>query len=190
MGANFGDVDNDGFVDFYLGTGAPSYTALMPNFFFRNISGKSFVDVTASSGTGHLQKGHGVAFGDINNDGDQDLFVNVGGFIPGDKYNKALFENPNQNNGNHWIALKLIGEKSNRAAIGAKIKVNLINVKGQKSLRYREVGSGGSFGASSLTQNIGLGKNKKIDKLEIIWPSGKIQVMKDVKLDQKITIKE
>ena len=190
MGANFGDVDNDGFIDFYLGTGAPSYTALMPNFFFRNIGGKFFVDVTASSGTGHLQKGHGVAFGDINNDGDQDLFVNMGGFIPGDKYNKALFENPNQNNGNHWIALKLIGEKSNRAAIGAKIKVNLIDVKGQKSLRYREVSSGGSFGASSLTQNIGLGKHNKIDKLEIIWPSGKIQLVTNIKVDQKFSITE
>ncbi len=190
MGANFGDVDNDGFVDFYLGTGAPSYTALMPNFFFRNIGGKSFVDVTAASGTGHLQKGHGVAFGDINNDGDQDLFVNMGGFIPGDKYNKALFENPNQANGSHWIALKLIGEKSNRAAIGAKIKVNLIDVKGQKSLRYREVNCGGSFGSSSLTQNIGLGKNNKIDKLEIIWPSGKIQLVTNIKVDQKFTISE
>ena len=190
MGANFGDVDNDGFVDFYLGTGAPSYTALMPNFFFKNIGGKSFVDVTAASGTGHLQKGHGVAFGDINNDGDQDLFVNMGGFIPGDKYNKALFENPNQANGSHWIALKLIGEKSNRAAIGAKIKVNLIDVKGQKSLRYREVNCGGSFGSSSLTQNIGLGKNNKIDKLEIIWPSGQVQVLKDLKEDHKMTIRE
>ena len=190
MGANFGDVDNDGFVDFYLGTGAPSYTALMPNFFFKNIGGKSFVDVTASSGTGHLQKGHGVAFGDINNDGDQDLFVNMGGFIPGDKYNKALFENPNQANGNHWIALKLIGEKSNRAAIGAKIKINLVDLNGQKSLRYREVNCGGSFGSSTLTQNIGLGKNNRINSIEIIWSSGKSQVLQDVKQDQKITIKE
>ena len=190
MGANFSDIDNDGFLDFYLGTGAPSYTALMPNFMFRNVNGKSFVDVTASSGTGHLQKGHGVAFGDIDNDGDQDLFVNVGGFIPGDKYNKALFENPNQNNGNHWIALKLVGEKSNRAAIGAKIKVNLIDVKGQKSLRYREVSSGGSFGASSLTQVIGLGKNNKIDSIEIKWSSGVKQTLNDVKADQKIIIKE
>jgi hypothetical protein len=64
MGANFGDLDNDGFLDFYLGTGAPSYAALMPNFMFRNRGGKNFVDVTATTGTGHLQKGHGVAFGD------------------------------------------------------------------------------------------------------------------------------
>ncbi|HMY71041.1 MAG TPA: VCBS repeat-containing protein, partial [Blastocatellia bacterium] len=77
MGANFGDLDNDGRLDFYLGTGAPSYTALMPNFMFRNQAGKSFADVTAATGTGHLQKGHGVAFGDLDNDGDQDIYANI-----------------------------------------------------------------------------------------------------------------
>ena len=74
MGANFGDLDNDGFLDFYLGTGAPSYAALMPNLMFRNHDGKYFVDVTSSTGTGHLQKGHGVAFADLDNDGDQDIY--------------------------------------------------------------------------------------------------------------------
>ncbi|HWP45503.1 MAG TPA: FG-GAP-like repeat-containing protein, partial [Blastocatellia bacterium] len=79
MGANFGDLDNDGYLDFYLGTGSPSYAALMPNFMFRNHEGKHFVDVTSSTGTGHLQKGHGIAFSDIDNDGDQDVFINIGG---------------------------------------------------------------------------------------------------------------
>ena len=191
MGANFSDVDNDGFVDFYLGTGAPSYTALMPNFMYRNREGKRFVDVTAATGTGHLQKGHGVAFGDWDNDGDQDLFVNIGGFIPGDKYNKALFANPNQGNGNHWLALQLRGEKSNRAALGAKIKLTLVDAKGAKSMRYREVSSGGSFGASSLSQHIGLGKAAKIDALEITWPMSKqVQVFRNVAMDQALTIQE
>ena len=79
MGANFGDVDNDGFLDFYLGTGSPSYGGLVPNVLFRNHGGKYFVDITSSSGTGHLQKGHGIAFGDINNDGDEEIFLQVGG---------------------------------------------------------------------------------------------------------------
>lgn len=191
MGANFSDLDNDGFLDIYLGTGAPSYTALMPNFMFRNREGKRFADVTASAGTGHLQKGHGVAFGDLDNDGDQDLYVNTGGFIPGDKYNKALFANPNQTNGNNWLAIKLVGEKTNRAAIGAKIKLTLSQPRGAKSTRWREVSSGGSFGASSLSQQIGLGKAKQIEVLEIFWPaSKKIQTFRNVLPNQFLEISE
>src|SRR5204862_289197 len=65
MGANFGDLDNDGWLDVYLGTGDPAYEALLPNRMFRNNEGKSFQDVTTSGGFGHLQKGHGIAFGDV-----------------------------------------------------------------------------------------------------------------------------
>ena len=79
MGANFGDIDNDGFLDFYLGTGSPSYGALVPNLLFRNEGGKRFIDVTSLTGTGHLQKGHGIAFGDVDGDGDQDIFLHTGG---------------------------------------------------------------------------------------------------------------
>ena len=191
MGANFADVDNDGFLDFYLGTGAPSYTALMPNFMFRNRDGRRFVDVTTSTGTGHLQKGHGVAFGDLDNDGDQDLYVNIGGFIPGDKYNKALFANPNQGNGNHWLTVQLVGEKTNRAALGAKIKLTLSLPNGAQAIRYREVSSGGSFGASSLTQHIGLGKAAKIESLEVTWPVSKqVRTFRNVATNQFLTINE
>ncbi|MCA1829048.1 MAG: FG-GAP-like repeat-containing protein [Myxococcales bacterium] len=65
MGANFGDLDNDGYPDFYLGTGASILTALVPNRMFHNVEGRTFEDVTTSGGFGHLQKGHGVAFGDV-----------------------------------------------------------------------------------------------------------------------------
>ena len=189
MGANFGDLDNDGFLDIYLGTGAPSFAALIPNFAFRNHAGKKFADVTAATGTGHLQKGHGVAFGDLDNDGDEDLYVNVGGFVPGDFYNKVLFAN--SGGVNNWISIKLTGAKSNRAAIGAKIKLTLTGANGQKSLRYREVNSGGSFGASSLRQEIGLGRARQIDVMEIWWPaSGARQVFRNVKVNQFIEIKE
>jgi hypothetical protein len=195
MGANFGDLDNDGFLDFYLGTGAPSYAALMPNFMFRNRGGKNFIDVTAATGTGHLQKGHGVAFGDINNDGYEDIYVNIGGFVPGDSYNKALFANPGQPgqpaHNNNWISIKLEGVKTNRQGIGVKIKLTLVDPAGQRSLRYREVSAGGSFGSSSLIQEIGLGRAKQIDTLEIWWPvSNKRQTFKTVGANQFIEIKE
>ncbi|HEX5083245.1 MAG TPA: CRTAC1 family protein, partial [Blastocatellia bacterium] len=189
MGANFGDLDNDGFLDIYLGTGAPSYAALTPNFAFRNQAGKRFADVTAATGAGHLQKGHGVAFGDIDNDGDEDIYVNVGGFVPGDYYNKVLFANPGGLN--NWISINLTGAKSNPAAIGAKIKLTLTDANGRKSLRYREVTSGGSFGASSLRQEIGLGRARRIDIMEISWPAGgSRQVFQNVKVNQFIEVKE
>lgn len=188
MGANFGDLDNDGYLDFYLGTGSPSYASLVPNFMFRNHEGRYFTDVTTSTGTGHLQKGHGVSFSDINNDGNQDVFINIGGAAPGDKYNRALFANPGHEN--NWLAIKLTGVKTNRAAIGVKIKI-VAEESGKTSLRYREVTSGGSFGSSSLTQSIGLGKASKVKLLEIFWPvSNTRQVLRDVSVNQFIEIKE
>ncbi len=116
MGSNYGDFDNDGFLDFYLGTGEPSLATLIPNRMFKNVDGKRFSEITGTSGTGHLQKGHGVAIGDWDRDGDVDVFIETGGAINGDKYHNVLFQNPGQ--GNHWLTVKLVGEKSNRAAAG------------------------------------------------------------------------
>ena len=73
MGSNFGDLDNDGYLDFYLGTGYPDYRSIMPNVMYRNQSGKRFADVSMAGGFSHLQKGHGVVFADLDNDGDQDF---------------------------------------------------------------------------------------------------------------------
>ncbi len=168
MGANFGDIDNDGFLDIYLGTGNPSYGSLLPNVLLRNHDGKYFVDVTASSGTGELHKGHGVAFADLDNRGDEDMIEEVGGAVPGDAHALRVFENPGH--GNDWITLKLVGVKTNRAAIGARIKVTVENGgQGVRSI-YRTVGSGGSFGSSPLQQHIGLGKDARIKDLEVWWP--------------------
>ena len=72
MGANFGDLDNDGWLDIYLTTGDPDYQSLMPNVMLRNDAGRRFQNVTTSGGFGHLQKGHGIAFADLDNDGDHD----------------------------------------------------------------------------------------------------------------------
>ncbi len=115
MGANFGDLDNDGFQDYCLGTGYPAYEGLMPNLLFRNEGGSRFADVTFAPGVGHLQKGHDVVFADFDHDGDQDLFVELGGAYAGDPYANALFENPGF--GNRWIAVQLTGTRSNRSGI-------------------------------------------------------------------------
>src|SRR5690606_27817432 len=72
MGCNYGDIDADGYLDVYLGTGTPEYSSVVPNKMYRNIRGQKFEDVTASGGFGHIQKGHGIAFGDLDRDGDED----------------------------------------------------------------------------------------------------------------------
>ncbi len=190
MGANFGDLDNDGFLDMYLGTGTPSFGSLMPNVMLKNDAGKRFLDVTEATGTGHLQKGHGVAFADLDNDGDEDVVLNVGGAVPGDRYDEALFENPG-GFGNNWISLKLVGVKTNRVAIGARITLRLRGAGEGSPLRYREVTSGGSFGASSLVQHIGLGKAKVVDSLEIYWPvSRTTQTFRDVPVNTFLEVEE
>ena len=147
MGGNFGDLDNDGFWDFYLGTGAPSFRALMPNRLFRNNNGQTFQDITTSAGVGHLQKGHGISFGDIDNDGDQDIYAVMGGAYAGDVFQNALFINPGH--GNHWITLRLEGVEANRSAIGARIRVTTVTAGTRRNI-YAVVSTGGSFGASSL----------------------------------------
>ena len=189
MGADFGDLDNDGFPDLFLGTGAPSYDALAPNVMYRNDSSKGFQDVTFSGGFGHLQKGHGASFGDLDRDGDLDLFVQVGGFFPGDGFVNALYKNPGH--GNRWLSVKLVGIQSNRAAIGARIKVTVVERDGDRRSVYSTVSNGSSFGGSTLTQEIGLGKAQKVESLEVYWPaSGIRQVFGDVPFDAHLRVIE
>jgi len=189
MGANFGDIDNDGWLDFYLGTGAPSYGALVPNMMFHSVEGSHFVDITASSGTGSLQKGHGVAIGNLFHDGQPAIYVQLGGMVPGDRYYSALFKSPG--NGNNWIDIKLTGVKTNRAAIGARIKLTVEDSAHQQRDIHRHVCSGGSFGSSPLQQLIGVGRATRIETLEIWWPTSQTrQTFHDVGLNQYIEVKE
>jgi hypothetical protein len=169
MGSNFGDIDNDGFLDIYLGMGTPSYASVAPHVLLRNKGGRAFVDVTASSGTGELHKGHGIAFVDLDNDGDEDIVAEIGGATPADSHAMRVFENPGH--GNDWIALRLVGVKSNRVAIGARIAVTVSDASGSTRVVHRWVTSGGSFGASPLEQHIGLGKAARIDDIEVWWPT-------------------
>ena len=187
MGTNYADFDNDGFLDIYLGTGEPSLATIVPNRMFKNVGGTRFAEITASSGTGHLQKGHAVACGDWDRDGDVDLFVQTGGATNGDKYHNVLFQNPGQ--GNRWLTVKLVGKKTNRAALGARIKVV---TAGENPLTiHRHVSSGSSFGANALEQTIGLAHATRVDRLEIHWPtSGTTQVFRDLAADQAIEVSE
>jgi hypothetical protein len=188
MGAGFGDLDNDGWLDIYLGTGASDLDALLPNRMFRNDGGRSFQDVTTSGGFGHLQKGHGVAFGDIDNDGDEDVFEEIGGALAGDTYQSVLFENPGH--GGHWISLELEGVTTNRAGFGARIDVTAQTPRGERHI-YRTVGYGSSFGGNPIRQHIGLGDATAVMQIEVSWPTSKtVQRFANVRMDAAYRAKE
>lgn len=188
MAINFGDFDNDGWLDFLTGTGDPDFSTVIPNRAFRNAEGKRFQDVTTSGGLGHLQKGHAISFADIDNDGDQDIFEVIGGAYTDDTYRTVLMKNPGH--GNHWLTLRLEGRKSNRSALGARIKVNLETASGTRTV-YKTVSSGGSFGASPLRQEIGLGAAKSIRSVEVFWPTtGMTQSVSGLLMDRFYSLRE
>jgi hypothetical protein len=189
MGCNFGDIDNDGYLDFYLGTGRMTLEALVPNLMLKNVGGQRFEDVTMSSGTGHLQKGHGISFADWDCDGDLDLFVEAGGGVPGDKAYNLLFQNPGH--GRHWLKVKLVGTRTNRAALGARIKAVVKGADGTSRSIYRTVGNNSSFGGNSLVELLGLVDATSVAELEVSWPTSRTtQTFRNIAADQMIVITE
>ncbi len=189
MGCNFADIDNDGFLDFYLGTGRMALEILVPNLMFKNEAGQRFHDVTMSSGTGHLQKGHGISFADWDCDGDLDFFVEAGGAVPGDRAYNLLFQNPGH--GRHWLKVKLVGRQTNRAAIGAQITAVVQGADGIQRTVHRTVGNNSSFGGNSLVESIGLLDAMSVFELKVYWPTSKTtQTFRDISADQAIEITE
>ncbi|HZV69275.1 MAG TPA: CRTAC1 family protein [Saprospiraceae bacterium] len=168
MGCNFGDINTDGFLDFYLATGNPLYQSLVPNKMYLSIEGKRFEDVSYSGGFANIQKGHGVGFGDMDHDGDEDIYIVIGGAYDGDGFYNCMFENPNEQN-NNWVVLKLSGTKANKPAIGARVALS-VQENGQERKIYRNVTSGASFGGNSLALEIGLRKATSINHVMVKWP--------------------
>src|SRR5262249_41463628 len=123
--------------------------------------------------------GRGVAFADFNNDGFLDLVVGNNGDPP------LLLRNAG-GNGSHFVNFKLVGHKSNRDAMGARIRV----LAGGLS-QIREISGGGSYlSQSDLRANFGLGKSMKIELVEVLWPSGKKQVFRDLQAETFYQIDE
>ena len=189
FGTRFLDYDNDGLVDLFVLNGHPfepiqrifpetSYAE--PPFLFKN-DGKVFREVAAEHGAA-LRKsylGRGLSVGDIDNDGDPDLLLMNAGEAP------ALLRNDGGNR-NHWLGIRLQGNKSNRDSIAAKVTVRV-----GKALKTKQLLGGTSYCASSdLRILFGLGNQLKVDMVEVRWPSGNITTIKDVAIDRYMTIKE
>jgi hypothetical protein len=175
MGLNAGDLDNDGWLDLYAGTGNPDFDTLVPNRMFRNDAGKGFQDVTTAGNFGHLQKGHAISWGDVDNDGDLDIFEKMGGAYQADRAYSVLYENPRSSAAapkGDWISLEFEGKTMNRAAIGARFVVRLQTPAGPRRI-HRVVSTGGSFGTSTLRMFVGLGDATVIDGVDVTWTGAK-----------------
>jgi tetratricopeptide (TPR) repeat protein len=186
MGAGVADLDNDGWVDFYFGTGDPQLSRLEPNRFFRNNGDGTFSDLTNYVGFSRAgNKGHGVSFIDIDDDGDLDVYAQLGGHYPGDHAENAFYRNL-KGNQNRWLEVDLVGTKSHRQAIGAQL-----TVKAGKLTVYREVKGSEGFGATNpYRQHFGLGRETKIDSLEVVWPSGLRERIEGLESNRVLTMKE
>lgn len=178
------DIDNDGWVDLYLGNGGPQMGRRDPDVLYRNLGNGTFEDATESLGLGHIGKSHGVTFADYDGDGDVDLYVPSGGAQPGDYWHNAFYRN--EGFGNHWLVLKLQGRESNRDGIGAQISVRCGDNK-----QLQEVASGYSFGNSnSLEAEFGLGSCAQIDEIIVRWPSGQVDAFAAVAADRRLLLVE
>ena len=189
MGSNYGDINNDGWLDMYLGTGFPDYRALIPNMVYENNGNGGFYDVTTAGGFGHLQKGHGVAFADVDMDGDQDIYAVMGGALQGDFFWNVLYDNPTS--ATNYLSIALKGDETNSKGVGAKAVITVTNSAGKVRSIYRKMTTGGSFGSSELRIHAGLGSDVVRVDLKIIWPvSGTTQEWTNVPFNSRILVEE
>ena len=162
------DVDNDGWIDLYLGNGGPEMDRRDPDVLYRNMADGTFSDITDFVGLGHIGKSHGVTFADYDRDGDLDLYVPSGGALSGDFWHNALYRNQGVHGG--FFVLRLEGRQSNRDGIGARVQLEC-----DSNVQTRFVESGNSFGNSnSLELEFGLGDCENIAHVDIQWPSGQV----------------
>jgi len=189
-GVDFADLDNDGWLDIFHVTGTvypevekvhPDFKYKTPRVVYRNLGNGAFEDVSELCGPGVLaaHSSRGCAFGDFNNDGNLDALILNMSEPP------SLLQNDNRS-GHHWLSLKLVGTRSNRSAIGARIVVTA----GERR-QIREVLSGSSYiSQSDLRQHFGLGSARKVDQIEVRWPSGQVDRIQGAKADQFMVIEE
>lgn len=186
MGAGVADLDNDGFVDIYLGTGDPSLSRLEPNRLFRNNGDGTFTDLTFFAGVARPgKKGHGVCFVDFDEDGDLDVYAQQGGHYPGDEAENVFYRNE-RGSENHWLEVELVPARGNRFAVGAQLLLRA----GNWTL-HREVKGGEGFGSTNPYRvHFGLGPHRRADSLQVRWPGGSSQEFHNIEANQILQIRQ
>jgi enediyne biosynthesis protein E4 len=195
-GCGFFDFDNDGWPDILICNGHvyPEVEQLKTEagyaqrkLLYRNLRNGHFADISFQVGPGisDPSASRGCAFGDFDNDGDVDVVVNTVNDYP------QLLRCDSKLT-NNWIKVKIIGTKSNRSGIGARLTcVTHVPGESKPHRQIDEVRSGGGYiSQNDLRAHFGLGKAEQVDLLEIRWPSGQVDTIKDLKVNQQIFVKE
>ena len=184
MSSQVADLDNDGFEEIVLGTGNPELDWCEPKPLFRNNGKGQFSDVGESSGLVHYGMLHGMAFSDYNDSGNLSLFGSFGGFYWGSRETSRLYRNLGA--GNSSLEIRLVGTRSCRDAIGARVVASM-----DKHKIYKWVDGGNGFGCTnSRVVHLGLGRETRVNQLQIEWPSGLHQSFANISASQRIEIVE
>ena len=194
MGANYGDLNNDGAFDFYLGTGTPEGWFVLPNLMYLGelqgtVPTLKTRNISMLGGFGTIQKGHGIVFFDFDDDGDQDIYSSLGGMWPGDAWPNQMFVNHSALE-NTWVKVRLRGVATNHFGIGAKIKVVASTENGESVIRYYSMDQKTGFGCAPMLAHVGLFSATRIDRIEVTWPvSGRTEVY-DAEINSSVTLRE
>lgn len=181
-GCAWGDYDNDGFLDLFVVNG---FAGPEDNLLYHNNGDGTFSKITTGSPVNDGGSSFGVGWGDYDNDGFLDLFVANGILGPAEK--NFLYRN--NGNSSAWIKIKCVGTASNRAGLGAKVRVRA-TIAGQSRWQMRQIDGGDGTSGGSLEAHFGLGDAAIIDTLRIEWPSGIVQELHDVSVKQHLTVTE